>query len=411
MSLLRRAASNARELRYISYGQGDPYAIPNNGSLANYANSGVPVDSNTSMSLAAVWTCVRIISTVISSMPVYTARLDGNRFVRVPDHALIENPFGSVDGVPLSRQTGLEQMMGSMLLRGNSINLVADVDRSGAPTQLVPVSPDFVRIDRDNQTGEKIITIAGQQVPLDSVVHVLGMSLPGQIQGMSPISYLRQTIGLGIATEEFGSRFFGQGATMSGVIELDGDLDPDAARQLKERFQSRHAGLRNSHSIGVLTGGAKFRPITVAPNDAQFLESRQFNTAQIGMIFGVPPHLMGNVQDVSSSWGSGIETQNMAFLTYTLRPWITRLEEAFTNLLPKGLYCRFETKDLLRTDSQGRARFYNAGRTGSWLTVNEIRADENLPPVDGGDDISMPLNSAHNGQNDQTDVEANQVKE
>ena len=170
MSLLRRAASNARELRYISYGQGDPYAIPNNGSLANYANSGVPVDTNTSMSLAAVWTCVRIISTVISSMPMYTARVDGDRLVRVKDHPLVENPFGSVTGVPLSRQTGLEQMLGSMLLRGNSINLIANVDRGGSPTQLVPVSPDFVRIDRDNQTGEKVITIAGKRGPLDELV-------------------------------------------------------------------------------------------------------------------------------------------------------------------------------------------------------------------------------------------------
>lgn len=411
MSLLRRAASNARELRYISYGQGDPYAIPNNGSLANYANSGVPVDTNTSMSLAAVWTSVRIISTVIASMPVYTCKMDGRREIRVADHPLVSNPFGSDSGDPISRQVGLEQVMGSMLLRGNSINLVANVDRAGSPTQLVPVSPDYVRIDRDNQSGAKVVTIGGKQVPLDQIVHIMGQSLPGQVQGMSPISYLRQTIGLGIATEEFGARFFGQGAQMSGIITMDGDLDPDAAKQLKERFSTRHAGLRNAHSVGVLTGGAKWQAISVAPEDAQFLATRQFNAAQVFSIYGIPPHLAGNVQDVSTSWGSGIEQQNMAFLTYTLRPWITRLEEAFTNMLPSGLFMRFDTDDLLRTDSQTRARFYNAGRQGGWMLIDQIREREGWDPIPGGDDPFAPLNSAHNGQNDQTTVDANQGKE
>lgn len=413
MSLLRRAASNARELRYIGYGQGDPYGIPSNGSLLNYSASGVPVDADTAQGLAGWWASTRILSSAVSSMPLTTCvKVSANRFKQVEQHPFVENPFGDDFGYPLTRQDGLDQVMMSLLGRGNSLNKVIARDKQGLPLQLLPFNPDVARIQRDPNTGAKTLTIGGEKQNLDDYKHIMGMSMPGMVVGMSPVAYLRQTIGLGLATEEYGARFFSKGSTMTGVIELDGDLDPDAARQLKERFQARHAGLTNAHSVGVLTGGAHFKPISITPEDAQFLESRKFSVATIGsLIFGIPPHLLGNVADVSAAWGSGIEPQNMAFLSYTLRPWLSRIENALTHCLPRGLYARFDTDELLRTDSQSRARFYNAARTGAWMTTNEIRAGEGLDPIDGGDDIAMPLNSAHNGQNDQTDINANQGKE
>lgn len=412
MSLIRRAASNARELRYIAYGQGDPYGIPSNGSLLNYSATGLPVDAQTAQGLAAWWAATRIISTVVGSMPICTYTKTRNGKLKQTDqHPFVENPFGDEYGNPVSRQDGVEQMMMSLLGRGNNVNHVTDRDRYGFPKQLMVINPDVVRIQPDPGTGAKTLIIGGVKQDLADFVHVMGLSMPGMYVGMSPVAYLRQTIGIGLATEEFAARFYGKGATMSGVIELEGDLDPDAARQLKERFQARHAGLTNAHSIGVLTGGATFKPLSISPDDAQFIETRKFTAAEIAMIFGIPPHLLGNVMDVSSAWGTGIEPQNMAFLQYTLRPWLTRLENAFSNCLPVGLVARFDTDDLLRTDSQARARFYNAARTAAWMTTNEIRDRENLDPIEGGDDIALPLNSAHNGQNDQTDVNANQVKE
>lgn len=412
MSLLKRAASNARELRYIAYGQGDPYGIPSNGSLLNYSATGLPVDANTAQGLAAWWACTRILSTLIGSMPIHTyATTRNGKLTQTDQHPFIDNPFGDMTGTPVSRQDGFEQVMMSLLGRGNAISYISERDRLGYPTQMMVVNPDVARIQPDPGTGAKTLLIGGQKQDLHDFVHIMGVSMPGMYVGMSPVAYLRQTIGIGLATEEFAARFYGKGATMSGVIELDGDLDPDAARQLKERFQARHAGLTNAHSIGVLTGGAKFRPLSISPDDAQFIETRRMTIAEVGMIFGVPPHLLGNVQDVSAAWGMGIEPQNMAFLTYTLRPWLTRLETALSNCLPLGLVARFDTEDLLRTDSTARSRYYNAGRQGGWLMTNEIRDREGLPPVDGGDDPFAPLNSAHNGQNDQTDVNANQPKE
>ena len=410
MSIIRRAASSARELRSVTYGQGDPYAIPSNGSLANYSAAGVVVDKQTAMAHAAVYASVRVISSLIGSTPINTCRQEGARLRPIEQHALIDNPFGNALGAPTERQVGIEQVLVSQLLRGNSYNLVTETDRRGTPTQLLPLDPDQVRVDLTDGGGKRF-WIGGKVVPTDQVVHIPGMSMPGSVVGMSPVAYLRQTIGLGLATEEFGARFFGSGAHMSGVISMEGDLDPDAARQLKQRFEARHSGLRNSHSVGVLTGGAKWTPMSATPNDSQYIDSMRFSVAQIGMIFGVPPHLLGNTQDVSAAWGMGVEPQTMAFLTYTLRAWYTRIENALSNLLPEGMVARFDTQDLLRTNSSERFRLYSAARVAGLMTTNEIRDLEGMPPIAGGDDIAQPLNSAHNGQNDQTDVNANQAKD
>lgn len=405
MSIIKRAGQAGRELRYVTYGQSDPYAIPSNGSLSNFSASGMPVDTNTSMGLAAVWTCVRILSTLIGSLGIDEFIKNGRELQIVPDNSsFIVNPFGDDFGTPISRQIGIEQIMVSLLLRGNSFNYVAQRDSLGYPTQIVPLNPDVVRVDRDSVTGATTYTIAGRYVDPTDILHIPGMSLPGMNVGMSPIAYLRQTIGLGLAADEYGARFYSNGANMSGIIEVGSDLDPDAARQLKERFSSRNTGIKNAHNIGVLTGGAKFVPLGIKQTDMQFIETRQFNTAQIGAIFGIPPHLMGNTQDVSTSWGASPEQQGLGFLTYTLRPWLTRLEEAFSNSLKKGRVARFDTEDILRTDSKGRSAIYASARTAGWITVNEIRSKENLPPVEGGDVLDTPLNSAHNGKNDGTDI-------
>jgi HK97 family phage portal protein len=348
---------------------------------------------------------VRILSTTIGSLGLDGYTKSGRKLEMMDENpSLVENPFGNEYGDPISRQVGVEQMMVSLLLRGNSYNYIADRDALGFPTQLVPLNPDVVKVDRNNETGETTFTIGGRKIDRRDLIHIPGMSLPGQNVGMSPIAYLRQTIGLGLAADEFGSRFYSNGANMSGIIEVASDLNADAARQLKERFSSRNTGLKNAHNIGVLTGGAKFTPMAMKQSDMQFIETRAFNAAQIGAIFGIPPHLLGNSQGTGYSWGSDPETQGLAFLTYTLRPWLTRIEEALSNALPKGQTVRFNTDDILRTDAKGRSAIYASARTAGWITVNEIRAKENLPPVEGGDVLDTPLNSSHNGKNDGTDI-------
>lgn len=405
MSLIKRAASGINELRYSTFGAGDPYAIPTNGSISNYSSTGIAVDAKSSMSLASVWTCVRILSTTIGSFPLDAYTRDGRKYVISAENPpLIRNPFGTDYGTPMSRQIGFEQMMVSLLLRGNSFNYVTARDDMGFATQLVPLNPEVVTVDRDRATGETTYRIASQYIDPANIIHIPGMSMPGDNKGLSPIEYMAQTIGLGLASEEYGARFYSNGANMSGVIEVAGDLDSDSARQLKERFSSRNTGIKNAHNIGVLTGGASFKPLGIKQSDMQFIETRGFNSATIASIFGVPPMLMGNTGDVSVSWGSSPEAHNQTFLQYTLRPWLTRIEESISNAMPIGVVAKFNTDELLRTDAKGRAAIYASARMAGWISVNEIRAQENMESVDGGDELNAPLNSAHNGKNDGTDT-------
>jgi HK97 family phage portal protein len=221
---------------------------------------------------------------------------------------------------------------------------------------------------------------------------MMGMSYPGAATGISMIQYAREAIGLGLAAEQFGARFFGSGAHMTGLIEVPGDLDKERARSLKESMQASHGGLSNSHTVGVLSGGATWKAISVTPDDAQFLGTRAAQNLDIAMLFGVPPHMLGQV-DKTTSWGTGIEQQGLGFLAYTLSTWLGRFEDAWSAMLARPTSAKFNVDALLRTDAAGRMAFYSAARAAGILTQNEIRALENFGPVEGGDDIAAPLNS------------------
>lgn len=369
--------------------------IPSNGSLAAYTAAGVPVTDETAMQLLAVAACVRLLSDAVSGLPFDAVRSKGEiRETIEPPPAIIADPFGgtSTAGLPTRRQ-GIAQMMVSLLLRGNAYCLVLARDSYGRPQRLRVLHPDRVSCEFDAY-GKRVYKVDRQ--PVDSsedIVHIMGMGMPESATGMSVISYARQSIGLGLAAEEFGARFFGEGAHMTGVVEIDADLDVNRARQIKENFSASHAGLKNSHTVGVLSGGAKWKPISVSPEDAQFLGTRAAQNLDIAMVFGVPPHMLGQV-DKTTSWGTGIEQQGLGFLAYTLSAWLGRFEDAWSAMLPKPQSARFNADALLRTDTAGRYAVYSAARSTGILTVNEIRALENYGPVDGGDEIAMPLNSS-----------------
>lgn len=396
MSFIRRAVEGIRT-RSIT-GQGDPWAIPSNGSLSAYSSAGVPVDDTSALSMLAVTACVRILSETVSGLPFDAVRSQGAlRRPIEPTPALVEDPFGGADainGYGFTRKIGILQIMVSLLLRGNAYVNIAAVDKNGIPSLLQVLSPDAVQVDVDSDTGQRVYTVNRKPFPAIRMVHIPGLTLPGQPVGVSLLQYAKRTIGLGIAAEEFGSMFFGSGAHMSGVISVPGDLTIDKARVLKESFESKHGGMRHAHSVGVLTGGAQWTPISVHPEDAQFIETRKLQTLDIAMLFGVPPHMLGQV-DRTTSWGSGIEEQTLGFLKYTLHGWVQRIEDAWSAMLPTGTKARFNLDGLLRTDTATRYAAYQAARTAAFMTPNEIRALENLDPIDGGDDLFAPLNSAH----------------
>jgi HK97 family phage portal protein len=382
---------------YLPSGAGDPWAIPSNASLAGYTSSGVPVTEDTAMQLLAVSACVRILSSAVAGLPLDSVQMKGaiRKQLDAPP-LIIADPFGGANSLKFpTRRTGFTQLMVSLLLRGNGYGLVTLRDKVLRPTRVMVLHPDRVGVGL-NEDGSRFYQVNRKPVDASDMVHLMGMSMPESPVGMSVISYARQAIGLGLAAEEFGARFFGSGAHLTGIIEVPGDLDKDRARGLKENFQAGHGGLSNSHTVGVLSGGAKWSPISVTPEDAQFLGTRAAQNLDIAMLFGVPPHMLGQV-DRTTSWGTGIEQQSLGFLKYTLSNWIGLFEETWSAMLPKPQIARFNVGGLLRTDTAGRYASYGQARNGAWLTIDEIRALEDMEPLpDGkGADPYAPLNSAH----------------
>jgi HK97 family phage portal protein len=381
---------------YLPSGAGDPWAIPSNGSLASYTASGVPVTEDTAMQLIAVAACVRILSTAVAGLPLDSVQMNGKiRKQLDPAPLIVADPFGGANNQSWpTRRTGFGQMMVSLLLRGNAYGIVTARDKLMYPTRIRVLHPDRVAVGL-NSDGSRKYEVSRLPVDTCDMVHILGMSMPESPIGMSVISYARNAIGLGLAAEEFGARFFGSGAHLSGVIEVPGDLDKDKARALKEGFEGGHSGLSKAHMVGVLSGGAKWAPISVSPEDAQFLGTRAAQNLDVAMLFGVPPHMLGQV-DRTTSWGTGIEQQSIGFLKYTLSDWIGLFEETWGPMLPKPQVAKFNVAGLLRTDTAGRYAAYTQARNGGWLTIDEIRAlEDNEPlPNGAGENPFTPLNSS-----------------
>ena len=227
--------------------------------------------------------------------------------------------------------------------------------------------------------------------------HVQAFSLPGQLKGVPPLEMARNMIGAGLAGQEYGERFFAQGLGAAGVIEVPGDLTIEQARELKSDFAKANTGLRKQHLPPVLTAGAKWAQLSISPEQAQFLESRQFSVAEVARFYGVPPHMIGDVER-STSWGTGIEQQGIGFVTYTLMPWLERLEQAYTRhlLFRPGGFVKFNVSGLLRADLKTRMEAHAIGRQWGWRSADEVRAFEDERPLpDGlGQSYMVPLNMA-----------------
>lgn len=340
-----------------------------------------------SMRLSAVFACLRLISEAISTLPLDTfVRQSGVRrpYRPRPDYLSFQPPQSS-------RVEYLSQLVLSLLTDGNAYVLTPR-DRLGVPVDLVVLDPTLLNVSRLN--GRVQYEAQGQLLdPAFDLLHIKGMTLPGQVKGLSPIAYARETIGLGLAAQQFGAAFFGNGALPGAVIEAPGEMTQPAAERFKAAWDDRHGGIGNAHRIGVLTNGAKLTKVSIAPNDAQFLETRAFQVPDVARIFGVPPHLIADASN-STSWGSGLAEQNLAFGQFSLRPWIERIEEAHTRLLTtQGLdrvFIKLNMDALLRAKPTERYQSYATAIENRFMTINEVRALEDMPPVPWGDEPFVP---------------------
>ncbi|MFE4419787.1 phage portal protein [Streptomyces sp. NPDC056817] len=360
-------------------------------------HSGRTVTRENSLQLVAVYACQSLIADGISMLPVdHLTKAEGIR-KKVEDRkspAWIRQPN--------PHQAGNEfwfRVVASLLSDGNAF-IATDRDSRGEVTALYCLHPQDVEIV-DGPVGAKEFRVGGEERLFDAsqILHIPAFAVPGKSRGLSPLDVAREAIGLGLTAQEFGTRFFEQGTTMAGIIEHPGTPRPDEATLLRDMFRKTHSGVKKSHSVGVLTGGASFKPITIAPEQAQFLETRRFQKAEIALLYRIPAYLVDST--VTSSWGSGVEEQNKFFVDQTLMPWIVRIEQAVsTFLLPRGEYLRFNVDARLRAKTKDRYEAYAVAINNGFMSRDEARALEDLPPLPNGQGATFvqPLNMAQIGQ-------------
>lgn len=346
------------------------------------AYPGAVVSTDSAMRLSAVFACLRLLSEAIATLPIDTfIRLGGTRKAYRPRPAYLS--FQPPEG---SRIDYLSQVMLSLLIDGNAFVAIPR-DDMGVPTDLIVLDPCQVTIERVDGWARYRIGDRPVDMPND-LVHIKGMTLPGQLRGLSPIAYARETIGLGLAAQRFGQAFFENGSLPGAVIEAPGTMSDPAIKRFRETWNAGHQGVANAHRIGVLTEGAKLAKVSVAPNDAQFLETRAFQVPDVARIYGVPPHLIADASN-STSWGSGLAEQNLAFGQFSLRPWIERIEDAHTRLLTThgmpDVFVKLNLDAMLRASLKDRYDSYAVGIDHKFQTVNEARKLEDMPPLPGGD--------------------------
>ena len=374
------SGSESRAISFQSlWGAGD--------STSFETQSSAYVDYNTSFTVNAVWACVSLISDTVSALPVDTyIRRDGIAYPYRPKPAWVSKPDVAIPSVAFWQQT-----MISLLVDGNAfVRLYRD--GSGEIVNMVVLNPLNVQVSR-NALGQKFYTttVEGNKVlSSDEMLHISGSILmPGEFRGKSPIDTLRENIGLAISLESFAARFFGQGTTQNGVIEYPGALTAEQAENLSKSFDRQHKGFRKAHKTGILSGGATFKPTMVANDQAQMLDSRRLAVEDVARAYRVPTDMIG-LNNGGQSYNS-IEQKQIAFVTHTLRPWLAKLEDAFSTLLPDSAFLAFSTDDLLRGDYATRIEGYSKLLQNGVLSTNEVRRKENMKPIDGGDVVRVPL--------------------
>jgi HK97 family phage portal protein len=364
------------------------------GMLPN--DSGAVVNQLTAVGVSAVWCAVQAISDAIVGLPLRVIDGGEDEGKTIPDHpilALLGNE-GEADGrtSAIAFKTAMNVSLG---LWGNGYALISRDGKTLTPTALKVLSPTRVK-----PTPEGYYKIEGMgDVGPGDVFHVMGpMTLNGCV-GMSPVDYARQTLGLSISLEKFAAKFFGQGGNIGGIIETP-PMKDEARQAFIKSWRETYTGPDAAFKIAALTGGMKFHQTTADPKGSQSLESREFQVREVSRIWGVPPHMLGDLE--KSSYAS-IEAQNIDFYTRTIQPYITRWEaEIARKLLPVAdrgkIRARFNMDARLRGTTNERYDAYTKGRQGGWLSINDIRRKENLPPVPGGDALLQPLNMVPVGE-------------
>ena len=364
-------------------------------------SAGKPVNEHTAMQMTAVYSCVRILSETLAGLPLHVYRYNDSggkeKYLKHPLYKLLHDE-------PNPEMTSFafrETLMSHLLLWGNAYAQIIRNAR-GEVIALYPLMPNKMTVDRDSKgrlfylysrTSDDAPTLGDDsQVYLSpsEVLHIPGLGFDGLI-GYSPIAMAKNAVGLAIATEEYGAKFFANGAAPGGVLEHPGTIkDP---QKVKESWNAAYQGSQNAHRVAVLEEGMKYQPIGISPEQAQFLETRKFQINEIARILRVPPHMLA---DLEKSSFSNIEQQSLEFVKYTLDPWVVRWEQSMCRALLMEsekpiVFIKFNVDGLLRGDYVSRMSGYATARQNGWMSANDIRELENLDriPAEFGGDLYL----------------------
>ena len=375
-------------------------AIPlNDGFVQQFttgeASAGAVVNPDVALTIGTVYACVRVLSETIASLPVRVYRSTDTGREAVPNH-----PLNNVLGVTANpEQTAMELrefQMSCLGLRGNSYSLVRRSNRGGIG-EIHPMKNKFMRLDRDSSGRLVFDYTEPNNSGVYSVGQVWRIAALGSdgVTGLSPVALAKESLGIALAAEKSAARIFSNGNQTSTVLKFEKTLSPEQIENLRNQFKDNYAGYKNAHKPLILESGMEADIIGMNSEEAQFLQSRKFQIAEIARWYRVPLHMLNELDKATFS---NIEHQSIEFVMHTIRPWLVRIEQTISRDLltqserEQGLYVAHSVEGLLRGDTSSRYEAYGKGIQDGWLNRNEVRRLENLNPVDGLDEYLVPLN-------------------
>lgn len=380
------------------------------GDFGTITASGQRVTEESAMRTSVVFACVKVLAESLGQVPLILYEREGKIRRRATDHPL----YPILHHRANTWQTAAEyreMMQGHLALRGNAYALM-DWGSRGDIKQLIPLHPGRVTPERMDSgriryavREEETITRGAsvQYYSEDQIHHLRGLSSDGLV-GLSPIGQARESVGIALAAQDYGARFFQNDAKPGGLIEHPGFFKDQAALdRFKRGWQESQTGV-NRHKTAVLENGLKYKEVGMSNLDAQFLESRKFQVEDLARMFRMMLHMIGHTEK-ATTWGTGIEQLTIAFVVYTLGPWLVKWEQAILRDMitePDDYYAEFLTDGLLRGDTKARYEAYASAIDHGWLTRNEVRIAENRNPLDGLDEPLQPLNMTSAGVDENT---------
>lgn len=366
--------------------------------------SGVSVSEDTAMQVATVYACVRILAESIAQLPLKIYRRTATGSEEATEHPV----FRLLKSEPNPFQTSFEwreMLQGQVAIRGNAYALIQR-NSQFEPTALIPLNPARMRVLPLPYANSAIPSgvayeYAGRLFQRFEILHLRGLSSDG-FSGVSPVGLLRETMGLGAALQQATAALLGNGVRTSGVLEHPAELSDEAAKRLREQFDSLYAGAARSGRTVVLEEGMKWHQVGMTFEDAQVLESKKFSVEEICRIYRIPLHMVQSTEK-STSWGTGIEQMSLGFVQFTLAPWLSRWEQAMDSVLLRedekaDHYTKFDLRGLLRGDHKTRMEGYAIGLLNGIYSINEVRRFEDMNEMEDGEAHRVPMNTVEIGK-------------